>query len=228
MKKILHRIGRYRYRKLGTKIAVSDSCARFMFGKKYDYILENGVDTELYKFNLSNRNKVREELSLSADSFVVGCVGRISKEKNQIQLVKIAKRHLDFSFVFVGDYMSESYKRRIMKIAPSNCFFIGQRQNVNLYLSAFDALFLPSKHEGFPLAAIEGIANDLPVFYFDNLYKTLPPLLKQDTSSFVYEENDFKKIVIDSHKKRQNKYDLQKKAFDISIFYEKIKKIIYE
>lgn len=227
-KKIIHLIGRIKYRKIGKKIAVSKECNNFMFGGKGDFVIPNGIVSARFKFNLNDRIKVRSELCVGKYDLVIGCVGRILKEKNQISLISHAKKYSDIVFVFVGAFTNYNYEKKIKKIAPQNCIFVGQTDNVGYYLSGFDALCVPSKREAYPLAVIEGITNGLNVVCNKKLYKKLPVDIKENENISVYDEDVLKSSLASWNGFRNDGEIPFDESFDIKVFLAKTRRIINE
>lgn len=225
-KKVIHRIGRKRFKSVGTKIAVSEECNNFMFGRECDYIVYNGIKSNSFYFDMEDRKQARKTLQIDDSKLVIGCVGRILKEKNQVELIKMAKQYDKYLFVFVGAFTNSTYGERVKKSAPSNCVFAGQSENVGFYLSSFDALFIPSKHEGFPLAAVEGITNDLNILYFKVLYEKLPSIIKNHKNSFVFDSNKIEDEMLDWHNKRSRGVVKKVGDFDIKHFLASIRRIV--
>ena len=73
-------------------LACSASAAEYIFTKKEakerTVILKNGIDARQFAFQSKVREEKRRELGLS-ENFVVGCVGRFSREKNQEFLIEV-------------------------------------------------------------------------------------------------------------------------------------------
>ena len=228
-KKVLHFFGKKFFKDIGYKIAVSEDCNRFMFDNCCDEVINNGIESELFDFNLNNRQDIRKRLAISDDKIVIGCLGRISKEKNQIFLAKESPKYTNYLFVFIGGFMNIKYEKKIKDAASSNCLFVGEKEDAWKYLSSLDAMMLPSKHEGFPLAVAEALTNDMPVFYLKKLYKNLAPSIKNNGNSFIYDTNGFdNEFLISVNKKRNIGEAKNIRLYDVSLFLSKIEKVIYE
>lgn len=158
------------------------SCSRlasnWLFGsgrsvqKKRGEILYNGIDLNIYKFDLKKRMEFRRQLGVK-NSIVVGCVGRFVDQKNQIFLLKILKLMLkhnkDVTFLFIGDGPNFDLVRRKFNLYNKNVIFMGAVDNVCDYLQAMDVFVMPSLYEGLPIAAIEAQANGLPVILSNSI-----------------------------------------------------------
>lgn len=169
--KLLHRIGRRSYSKLGKKVAISKDVIPYMFKNDKDVtVIPNSVDTSLYKYNDAYRNEIRDKYNLS-DAFVIGHVGRIHNVKNQefsISLINELVKHIPNARLLV---VGKNQDDKIYELIKNNPYIIHVEEvdDIYKYYSAFDIEILPSKYEGFGLALYEGLANGLEVFISDKV-----------------------------------------------------------
>lgn len=148
--------------------------AKCLFGeKKYIEdkvdIIPNAIDESLYRFNPLIRNKVRRELHIE-DKFVIGHVGRFSKEKNHKFILQVFEEIYQFNknsvLLLIGDGELEQETKQLASSfsASKNIVFLGLRKDVNCILQAMDCFILPSLHEGLPVTLIEAQAAGLKCF----------------------------------------------------------------
>lgn len=133
------------------------------------WVITNGVDAT--RFAPRQNVHIRAELGISADAFVVGCVGRLQPVKGLetfIEAAAILKRagH-GYRFVIVGDGNS-GYTSQLRALSDrldlsDDIVFTGSRGDVNDVMTAFDVYTLTSRSEGFSLSTIEAMATGLPV-----------------------------------------------------------------
>jgi glycosyltransferase involved in cell wall biosynthesis len=132
-------------------------------------IIPNAIDESLYRFNPLIRNEVRRELHIE-DKFVIGHVGRFSKEKNHKFILQVFEEIYQFNknsaLLLIGDGELERETKQLARSlkASNNIIFLGLREDVNRILQAMDCFILPSLHEGFPVTLIEAQANGLKCF----------------------------------------------------------------
>ena len=74
--------------------ACTEYAGRWLFGNKIVnngelFVLSNAIDLEKFEFKETTRNKKRQELGLSSDTFVVGNIGRFVPQKNHTFLIDI-------------------------------------------------------------------------------------------------------------------------------------------
>ena len=168
--KLLHKFGRYKYRKLGNKVAVSKEAAIHMFGKSPATIIPTSVDTNLYRYNEQYRSEIRNKYHLS-DSYVIGQVGRISYQKNQefsIKLINQLVEHIPNAKLLLLGKNQDDKIYQLIKDNP-HIIYIDEVDDIFKYYSAFDIAIMPSRFEGAPLALLEALSNGLDVLISNNV-----------------------------------------------------------
>jgi glycosyltransferase involved in cell wall biosynthesis len=131
------------------------------------HVIPNGIDLVRFAPRAEARRRVRAELAIPDDAWVVGTVGRLSPEKDQALLVRAMaplldrRRHL----VIVGDGPEHEELRSLITGTWRSEFvhMTGARADVEQLLAAFDVFALTSRSEGLPLVLLEAMATRLPV-----------------------------------------------------------------
>lgn len=160
------------------RIACSDLAAVWMFGKsvvdKNEVIyIRNGIEIERFIYNAEVRRSVREKLGLHDDTFVIGNVGRMTRQKNQIFLVDIlfeVKREYENAKLLIcgdGDLRDEILKRAKALKVEDDLILPGQCKNIHEMLQAMDVYVMPSLYEGLTVAAVEAQCAGLPTIISD-------------------------------------------------------------
>ena len=170
VKLLLHRWGRRCFTSDATALwACSKAAADFLFGPhKAVTLIPNGIDTNRFRFNDDIRQTMRKELGL-ADCLVLGTVGRLCSQKNQIFLLEVFVRLIqlrpDSRLLLVGDGKDrEMLERRAAQLGiQAQTIFYGRSDEVERMLWAMDVFALPSLFEGLSVAAVEAQAAGLPV-----------------------------------------------------------------
>ena len=130
-----------------------------------------------YGFNLSGlsrpddaeRERLRAEIGLTADGFVVGWAGRLTPIKRPHDLVRtlaeLVSLRTDAYLVVVGDGLErESVEALAGELGVrERCHFLGYRRDMSRWYGTFDAFLLTSENEGTPVVAIEALASGCPV-----------------------------------------------------------------
>lgn len=135
--------------------------------RKSGTLILNGIDTSAFAFHNSRRQKIRQELGWT-DTFIIGHVGHLSVEKNQIFLIdlmpKILKIAPNARLLLLGDGADRAnLEQEILKLGLDEYVRLtGNVMNVSEYLSAMDVFAFPSLYEGMPLSVLEVQANGLP------------------------------------------------------------------
>lgn len=130
----------------------------------------NGIDTSYFSPNSvsSSKETIRNQLSISNESFVFIFVGRLVKDKGINELIhsflKIQK-DFDCSLIVLGDLeqvnmISLESKNEIL--TNSNIKYIGYVDDIRPYLKASDAFVFPSYREGFPNVLLQASSMCLP------------------------------------------------------------------
>ena len=157
------------------RCACSQNAALSTFGKRA--VRLGSVTVIPNDINLSHFTQcppeTKAELRLAchadASSHLVGCVGRLSPEKNPGFLLDIAakahKAELNICFLYIGtgvllDKLSRSAAQ--LGLSDTVCF-LGVRSDVPQLLQCLDLVVVPSYTEGFSLAALEAQAAGTPV-----------------------------------------------------------------
>lgn len=153
--------------------ACSEEAGMWLYGKKVP-IIKNAIKINNYSYNEEHRNNIRNKYNIG-DKFLVGCVGRLDYQKNQIFLLKVfsdvLKKRNDICLMLVGDgILKQELIESVKELRIENSvIFAGQVSNVNEYYSAFDIMAVPSVFEGFPVALVEAQCSNLPCLVSDNV-----------------------------------------------------------
>lgn len=167
----LWRIAKYRF-------ACSDAAGKWLYRNKADFmILKNGIETEKFAFSSKTRKKVRDEFGIDDNTFVIGNIGRMSVEKNQVRLIGIFNEFLkirpDSKLLITGDGSErKQIEDKITKTGlQDKVVLTGPRKDVNELLMGMDAFLLTSLFEGLGIVLVEAQASGLHCFFTD----TIPP-----------------------------------------------------
>jgi glycosyltransferase involved in cell wall biosynthesis len=129
-------------------------------------VVPNGIPLQAYQPDADARARIRRELGIAPDAFVVGSVGRLAAEKNYPLLVRAMAGMLSerVRLVLVGDGDDRPAIERAIPAERSPFVVLtGLRRDVPALLASFDTFVLSSRTEGLPLAVPEAMACALPV-----------------------------------------------------------------
>jgi len=117
--------------------------------------------------------RVKRQLRAKPEDFLCGCVGEIIKRKGQVYLFEALKQIIaeipNFKLVMLGRFRrDEPYVQKMRSILLKENIighvkWLGLRENVQDFMTAFDMLAVPSIEEPLGLVAVESLAAGTPV-----------------------------------------------------------------
>ena len=131
----------------------------------------NGIDLDKFSFkniNLKEKSKFIEDNNL-AGKFIYGYVGRLVRDKGIFELLtvfeKLSLNNKNICLLLLGSDITSNMKEKEMLEHYKNhpaIYFIGFKENIEVYISMFDVLVLPTHREGFGNAYIQAAALGVP------------------------------------------------------------------
>lgn len=115
------------------------------------------------------RSRVRGELGVDEETFVVGWAGRLTAIKRPLDLIRtlrsLADEGVDALLVLVGDGADREQTEALAHElgVEDRCRLVGFQQGMRAWFTAFDATLMTSANEGSPVVAIESLAAERPV-----------------------------------------------------------------
>ena len=158
--------------------ACSEDAGKYMFRDKPFTVINNAIDSDLFKAEPEIRDKIRNDLRLN-NNFIIGHVGRFHPQKNQLFLIdifyEIKKIRSNAKLILVGSGENEiEIRSKITKLElEKDILFLGNRSDMNIVYQSFDVFAFPSIHEGLGIAAIEAQAAGIPTVCTDTLPKEI-------------------------------------------------------
>ncbi len=129
-------------------------------------VVPNVLRSEEIRFSEEGRARVRGELDIPADAFVVGCISRFHPKKRNDVVVQAVRALEDprVHLILAGDGETEGELRELAAPLGARAHFISTPGvEVPEVLSAFDvSVFCPSPTEGAPRAVILGMLASRP------------------------------------------------------------------
>lgn len=135
-------------------------------GGKVYYVPGVGIDVDLYKDVLCDKNELRQEIRLRQSDFVLLSAGRLDKNKNNAVIIK-ALAHLNYSdihFVLCGEgEEADNLKELVRKYGlEQQVHFLGNRTDMNNIYKVSDVFMMMSYREGLSRSIMEAMASGLP------------------------------------------------------------------
>ena len=184
IRKILHMINRQRISDYATDFwACSEDAAKWFYKKNLQseaVVIKNAIELDNVGFSEEKRKVIRNRYGIS-DKFVIGNVGRLHFQKNQLFALEVMKylsqKNQNCVLMLVGQGEDErKLRQRAEELdIKEKVIFAGVQSDIGGYLSAFDLFLFPSVFEGLGIAGLEAQANGLPVI---SSYGVIPAELK--------------------------------------------------
>jgi len=158
------------------------------------HVIRSGVDTDLFRPRPDARDRIRTELGIGPDEWVIGSVGRLVPEKNHASLLRAAApllRGHNARILLVGQGPERPTLEALARQLgiENKVLLAGMRHDTHDVLSAMDVFALSSRTEGMPLALLEAMATELAVVC--TRVGGIPALLKgSNAGALVPSEND--------------------------------------
>lgn len=163
-------------KKYATKmIACGQKSGEWMFESNRFEVLPNAIDSTAFVYNPETRNRVRKQLKVESDCFLIGHVGRFCTVKNHRFIVEVLKEVLKKGikakvvFAGQGELLNEIKGVVERENLSSSVLFLGLRSDIPDILQAMDIFILPSLYEGVPVSIVEAQASGLKCFISDRV-----------------------------------------------------------
>jgi len=206
-------------------------------------LIYNAIVMEDYIYDQIQNNYLIENYGIPENAKIIGCVGRLSPEKGQLDLLYAANKVLQINdqiyFVFVGDGPDRG---RLENTASQlgiadNIIFTGHLRDVRPVYRDINILALTSYTEGFPNVVLEALCMNRPVLA-TNVGGT-GDIIKNNKTGILVEPGNIDQIVaglftlldndVDSYRLVQNgrqlvteQYQFEARVEKVQNLYEKI------
>lgn len=177
VKSIVHKLNSKLVSKYATDFwACSSDASKWFYSSKIRsevVIVKNAINVSKFRYNGILRTKLKRKLGLE-DKYVVGNVGRLGYQKNQIFLIKVFAKFLKLNPSAILVLIGQGDQERSLKALVKNLglekkvLFLGMKTNVQDLYNLFDIFVFPSRFEGLGIAGIEAQANGLTCFASEN------------------------------------------------------------
>ena len=147
--------------------ACGELAGKWLFKDRKFEIINNGKDTEKFKYDEEIRKKMRYKCNLE-DKIVIGHVGNFNEQKNHTFLIDIlynlVQKNPNYYLVSIGKgRLQSAIEQKVKELGiDKNILFVGASSEVEKWLQAMDIMVFPSKFEGFPNVLVEWQIAGLP------------------------------------------------------------------
>lgn len=223
---------------VNVKIAPSTEAARYMFGNrivkrgKFN-LIKNGLDVKKFKYSEEARNAIRKELN-AEDKFIIGHVGRFTKQKNHKFLLDIFKIFLSQNsnsiLLLIGKgELEEEIRNYANKLEiGDNVIFYGVSDKVNKFYSAMDTFVFPSLFEGMPNTIIEAQTSGLECLVSNAITKECNITGKVKFKSLEDSAEDWSNEIKNNNEDRHGaERILYNESYDINLVVSDFEKVIF-
>jgi len=133
-------------------------------------VIHNGINTDnFYLSKIEAIKKLTTKYQLPDTKYYVGAIANLYVTKNLGTLINAAdllnKKNPDITYLVIGNGPErKNLTRQIAKLGLTEKFYLlGNIDDAQNYLKAFDVFTLPSQKEGLPYTILEAIAAGLPI-----------------------------------------------------------------
>jgi glycosyltransferase involved in cell wall biosynthesis len=154
-------------------------------------VVPNAMRAGEIRFDPAGRERVRAELAIDPDEFVVGCISRFHpKKRNDVVIEAVARLGAGAKLIMAGDGETErSLREQAQRLALPAHFLATPHDDVSAVLSAFDvSVFCPSPTEGAPRAVIIAMLASRPCVATGR--EGVTDLIEPGTGAIVAPDND--------------------------------------
>lgn len=148
-----------------------------VLNKNKGVVLANGSSNGIPLYKFPNRKEIKSELDnlrkrigIEQSSFILGFVGRITKDKGIRELLQVFKNLKDKGYniklIIIGDYDTSESEKDIFKKEIKNqadIIYLGYKKELYKYYYLMDVLMFLTYREGFGNVSIESQAAGTPV-----------------------------------------------------------------
>ena len=162
------------------------------------YVPGVGIDADKFNIKMSDKdkNEFRNSLGLKKDDFVLTCIARLDKNKNQGFLIDVIEKlnieHDNIHLLLAGpDEIDGVYAKKVLeKNLVDKVHFLGMRRDIAKILSITDIVVSASYREGLPVNVMEAFAAGKPVVTLN--CRGMSELIDDGVNGFIIDINDKK------------------------------------
>lgn len=154
----------------------------------------NKVKVIYNSIDLKDFDNIKIKAIEKNNNFIIKCVSRFSKEKNQVIFIELSKKliekNIPFEIHIAGDGEDiDKFKSLVNTNNLTKYIFVdGFIDNTKEYLSNTDVLVLPAKWIGFGFVKLEAMAMKIPIIAFNN--SSNPETIIEKNTGFLIPEFD--------------------------------------
>lgn len=159
-------------------LACGYNAGKYMYGNKKFTVIYNSISLNEFLFSEDSRRSIRNMLCVDSDEILLGSVGRLTEQKNQLFLINVMKKLVDvkpkYKLIILGNGELQNDLEDLVKRyhLENNVIIHSSVVNINEFYDAMDVFVLPSLYEGFPVSLVEAQASGLNCLVSDTVDRT--------------------------------------------------------
>lgn len=152
----------------GAALTVLKDCQLDVAQVDFD-VLYNGVD----RVGDARRGGIRALIGIPETDFLVGCIGRFTREKGMDiairALSEFRKKSSDAQMVFLGQGPQEAELRRLVENLglANHCHFLSYVEEIESFFGDIDVLLCCNRRSAFDLTILEAMSSGVPIIATD-------------------------------------------------------------
>lgn len=184
---IRHRVGANRAIVNFSKFGEDEMKRHYDLRSATTAVIPNGIDLQEYYCDIRLGERVRSSFGISGAHLVLGFVGN-EFERKGLTLVAEALAALPGHVCVIAVGGTEKMIKKAASDArqlgvSERLFFVGKKNDLLEYYSAFDLMLLPSKQEAWPLVLLEAMACGVPCVA--TAVSSVPEFVKDDVNGYL-------------------------------------------
>ena len=203
-------------------------------------VINNAIDIDKYQYDKEKRKQKRKELGYTDKDIVIGNVGRMHFQKNQIFLIKIFEELLklnpNYKLQIVGDGEDREKIENFIEERKlgDKVKLLGNRKDVNELYSEMDIYLFPSVFEGFGIVLLEAQCSGLMIFASKDVIPEGIKIVKDNFYSISLDqtEEEWARIINEKYKPGYERLsankDIENAGYNIKNEAKKIEKVFLE
>lgn len=209
-------------------LSCGTKAGQYMYGNNKYIVIPNSIDVSQFVFNCEKRKKARKKLGINQHDILLGNIGRLTEQKNQMFLLDVLRKlklsDPNYKLVIIGSGEKRLEIANMIRDygLDKEVFLVLPIKNVEKLYDAMDIFLLPSLYEGFPVSAIEAQVSGLPTILSSEIDKSakITESTKFDDISMV---DDWVKDISKCHIKDNRRVHVESfSQFNIESTYTKL------
>lgn len=155
----------------------------------------DGIGLDLEKYKNGNGERIKKEIKIQSNEFVITIIGELNKNKNHIQLINAVSLLKNEGFeniriIFVGIGIEEKKLRDKAKKNKIKIDFLGFRSDIKDIIAVSDIICSMSYREGLPRNIMEGMAQGKPIIATN--IRGNKDIIKNEKNGYLVPVNNYK------------------------------------